>query len=97
MMMTLRRGSLFQGYGGVVTMSLHSEEAAKAFMTGLRIFHVGGSLGAVEGLIEHVCVMSHGDYALNEEVTPQLQNFMSSNKEAALVLALFHQISIESQ
>lgn len=56
----------------MVTISLYNEKAAKAFVSNLKLFHLGGSLGGVEGLVEHVCVMSHGDWALSEQVIPAI-------------------------
>lgn len=54
----------------MLSISLYSEEAAKTLVTAVsrRIFHLTSSLGGVEGLIEHVCQISHGDWAMDDKV-----------------------------
>jgi len=48
------------GFGGMISMVLDGDlEAARRFLTTLRVFTLAESLGGVESLIEHPAIMTH--------------------------------------
>ncbi|MBL8061040.1 MAG: PLP-dependent transferase [Chthonomonas sp.] len=48
------------GFGGMVSFYVRGDlNAAKRFLSGLRIFKIAESLGGVESLIEHPAIMTH--------------------------------------
>jgi cystathionine gamma-lyase/cystathionine beta-lyase/cystathionine gamma-lyase/homocysteine desulfhydrase len=47
------------GFGGMIAFELHSFEAVRAMLGGLRVCSLGESLGGVETLVSHPATMSH--------------------------------------
>lgn len=52
----------------MISIVLNTERAAKTMVENTKIFHFAVSLGGVESLIEHVPSMTHGNWAMSEEV-----------------------------
>jgi cystathionine beta-lyase/cystathionine gamma-synthase len=52
-----------KGFGGMVSMILESEEAAKRMVSRTKLFSLAESLGGVESLIEHPYSMTHASTA----------------------------------
>lgn len=49
-----------KGFGGMISLVLDGDlEAARRFLTALRVFTLAESLGGVESLIEHPAIMTH--------------------------------------
>ncbi len=49
------------GDGGIVAVDLGTIEAARAFVSGLRVFTIAENLGATESLATHPASMTHAD------------------------------------
>jgi cystathionine beta-lyase/cystathionine gamma-synthase len=48
------------GFGGMLTIELGSQEAARQFLERVRVFSLAESLGGVESLTNHPFTMTHG-------------------------------------
>lgn len=55
-----------EGFGGVVSFELADHEQAARFNDGLRIGHIGGSLGATETMVHQPWLLSHYDQTKEE-------------------------------
>jgi cystathionine beta-lyase/cystathionine gamma-synthase len=49
-----------RGFGGMLTIELGSQEAARQFLERVRVFSLAESLGGVESLTNHPFTMTHG-------------------------------------
>lgn len=49
-----------KGFGGMISIELGSQEAARTFTGALKLFTLGESLGGVESLVCHPVTMTHG-------------------------------------
>jgi len=58
-----------RGFGGMVTIELGGEAAARKFCQNTRIFSLGESLGGVESLVGYPFTMSHGAFSEADKLT----------------------------
>lgn len=59
------------GFGGMVSVSFHSEEAATTFCTSTKLICLAESLGGVESLVEHPATMTHVSAAGSQLEVPR--------------------------
>ena len=66
---SLAKSQMKGGFGGVVSVELKADlQSAHAFMSKLSLFHIAGSLGGVESLIESPALLSHATIPREERV-----------------------------
>ena len=58
------------GFGGMVSVRFHSEDAARTFCTSTKLICLAESLGGVESLIEHPAAMTHASVAGTSNAVP---------------------------
>jgi len=56
------------GFGGILSFTLHSEDVAKKLLAGLKIIKFAPSLGGVESLMTYPMLQTHGDIPEEERL-----------------------------
>ncbi|GAA4798937.1 cystathionine gamma-synthase [Corynebacterium canis] len=59
------------GFGGMISVRFHSEEAARHFCTNTKLIYLAESLGGVESLLEHPATMTHQSAAGSQLEVPR--------------------------
>ena len=66
-----KRQSTGKGFGGMISVRFHSEEAALKFCQSTKLICLAESLGGVESLLEHPATMTHQSVAGSQLEVPR--------------------------